>query len=136
MKHKSLMQAALVAASLLAAPFALAQPGPGGPDRRPPPPPPGYQQGGPPPGGPGYDRDRPPPGGPGYNRDRPPPGPMGYHRWNKGDRVPAEYRDRQYVIDNWRAYDLPPPRKGYHWMGVGGDYYMVAPSGLIFQLGG
>jgi Ni/Co efflux regulator RcnB len=22
------------------------------------------------------------------------------HRWNRGERIPPEYRDRQYIIDN------------------------------------
>lgn len=27
----------------------------------------------------------------------------------------------------------PPPR-GYHWVGVGGDYFLVAPTGIVFNV--
>lgn len=91
------------------------------------------------------DRDR-GPGGPGhddrgreswdhgrdYDRraDRPGPG-----RWHKGERVPPEYRQRQYVVDNWHDYRLSAPPRGYQWVGVGGDYLLVAiASGLVFNV--
>lgn len=62
--------------------------------------------------------------------DRPGPG-----SWHKGERVPPEYRQRQYVIDDWHAYRLSPPPRGYQWVGVGGDYFLVAiPTGLVFQV--
>ncbi|WP_420992188.1 RcnB family protein [Cupriavidus sp. 30B13] len=56
-------------------------------------------------------------------------------RWHKGDRLPAEYRDRQYVVDDWHAYNLPKPPKGRHWVGVGADFYLVAPNGAIVDMG-
>jgi Ni/Co efflux regulator RcnB len=59
---------------------------------------------------------------------------MGPHRWGKGERIPPEYRDRQYVIDDWREHRLAPPPRGYHWVGVGGDYYLVAPTGIVFNV--
>lgn len=59
---------------------------------------------------------------------------MGPHRWNRGERLPMEYRDRQYVIDDWREHHLAPPPRGYHWVGVGGDYYLVRPDGIVFNL--
>jgi len=55
--------------------------------------------------------------------------------WKKGDRLPAEFRDRQYVIDNWKQYSLPAPRKGMHWVGVGAQYYLVNSGGVIQQVG-
>lgn len=62
--------------------------------------------------------------------DRPGPG-----SWHKGERVPPEYRQRQYIIDDWRGYRLSPPPRGYQWVGVGGDYFLVAvPTGLVFQV--
>nr|WP_028229593.1 RcnB family protein [Paraburkholderia ferrariae] len=48
--------------------------------------------------------------------------------WHKGDRVAPEYRDRQYVIDDWREYRLKAPPRGFHWVGVGGQYYLVRNS--------
>jgi nickel/cobalt homeostasis protein len=80
------------------------------------PPHPPYQNeyhGGPPP-------NHPPP-------DMPPP------QWHKGDRVAPEYRDRQYVVDDWREYHLKPPPRGYHWVGVGGQYYLVSNSNWSVQ---
>ncbi|WP_083384099.1 RcnB family protein [Cupriavidus sp. USMAHM13] len=91
-------------------------------------------RGGPPPGqenrGRGPERDR------GPDRDRGPEGRMPPRGgWHKGDRLPPEYRDRQYVIDNWREHRLTPPPRGYQWVGVGGDYFLVAiPTGLVFQV--
>ncbi|BEU68056.1 hypothetical protein MAFF301069_26110 [Ralstonia pseudosolanacearum] len=61
------------------------------------------------------------------DRDRP-------GRWAKGDRIPPEYRQRQYIVDDWRAYHLAPPPRGYHWVGVGGDYFLVAPTGIVFNV--
>ncbi len=59
-------------------------------------------------------------------------GPRG---WHKGERLPNEYRNRQYVINDWRSYGLRRPPRGYHWVGIGGDYVLVAiGSGLIFEI--
>lgn len=56
--------------------------------------------------------------------------------WHKGDRLPDEFRDRQYVIDDWRGYHLSPPPRGYQWVGVGGDHLLVQiGSGLVLQVG-
>lgn len=92
---------------------------------------PGEMHGGPGPmhGGPGAMRE-----GPGMRADRGPGGPGGeWHR--RGGRLPGDYRDRQYVVDDWRGYNLQPPPRGYHWVGVGGDYLLVAvASGVIAQI--
>ncbi|MDF3883147.1 RcnB family protein [Cupriavidus basilensis] len=62
--------------------------------------------------------------------DRPSPG-----SWHRGERVSPEYRQRQYVIDDWRGYRLSPPPRGYQWVGVGGDYFLIAiPTGVVFQV--
>jgi len=56
--------------------------------------------------------------------------------WHKGDRLPPEFRDRQYVIDDWRGYHLSPPPRGYQWVGVGGDHLLVQiGSGIVLRLG-
>lgn len=105
MKKRFVLLAALALPAMLAPPaFAQQPPRPGPNDYR----------GGPPP-------DRPPP------PDMPPPA------WRKGDRLPAEYRDRQYVIDDWRQYQLKPPPRGYHWVGAGGQYYLVRNSGWVVE---
>jgi Ni/Co efflux regulator RcnB len=55
--------------------------------------------------------------------------------WHRGGRVPAQYRERQYVVDNWREHHLSPPPRGYHWVQVGNDYVLAAvATGIIAQL--
>ncbi|MGV7206643.1 RcnB family protein [Oxalobacteraceae bacterium A2-2] len=57
------------------------------------------------------------------------------HNLYKGGRLPAEYRGRQYVVDDWRAHHLSAPPRGYHWVQTGGDYVLVAiTTGIIASL--
>ncbi len=57
------------------------------------------------------------------------------HNYRKGDRMPRDYRSRQYVVDDWRGHRLSAPPRGYHWVQTGGDYVLVAiASGIILQL--
>jgi Ni/Co efflux regulator RcnB len=57
------------------------------------------------------------------------------HNFYRGDRLPREYHNRYYVVDDWRAHRLSPPPRGYHWVQTGGDYLLVAiASGIIAQL--
>jgi Ni/Co efflux regulator RcnB len=56
-------------------------------------------------------------------------------KWNKGDKLPTEFRDRQYVIDKYKEYNLPAPKKGYHWVGIGADYYQVSSNGTVYSVG-
>ncbi|SDY54591.1 regulator RcnB of Ni and Co efflux [Collimonas sp. OK242] len=57
------------------------------------------------------------------------------HEFYRGQRLPPEYRDRQYVVDDWRGHHLRAPPRGYRWVQVGGDYVLVAISnGIILQL--
>lgn len=61
----------------------------------------------------------------------------GPHReeWRKGQRLSADYRDHQYVVDDWHGHGLHQPPRGYQWVGVGGDYLLVAAAtGLIAQV--
>jgi Ni/Co efflux regulator RcnB len=54
------------------------------------------------------------------------------HAWYRGQRLPNEYRDRQYVVDDWRSHHLSAPPRGYHWVQAGGDYVLVAiATGII-----
>ncbi|WP_019143156.1 RcnB family protein [Noviherbaspirillum massiliense] len=57
------------------------------------------------------------------------------HDIHQGDRLPPEYRGRHYVVENWRAHRLPPPRKGYQWVQIGGDYVLVSiRNGVVVQI--
>jgi len=57
------------------------------------------------------------------------------HSFYRGDRLPMEYRHRQYVVSDWRGHHLSAPPRGYHWVQSGGDYLLVAiATGVILQL--
>jgi Ni/Co efflux regulator RcnB len=57
------------------------------------------------------------------------------HNYYKGERLPTEYRHRQYVVDDWRSHRLSAPPRGYHWVQTGGDYVLVAiATGIILQV--
>ncbi|WP_322015404.1 RcnB family protein [Paraburkholderia sp. J12] len=61
-----------------------------------------------------------------------PGGPIPHQDWHKGERIPAEYRDRNYEVDDWREHGLSAPPRGYHWVGVNGDYVLAAvATGVI-----
>ncbi len=57
------------------------------------------------------------------------------HAFHRGARLPAQYRNNQYVVDDWRSHRLSAPPRGYHWVQTGGDYVLVAiATGIIMQL--
>jgi Ni/Co efflux regulator RcnB len=57
------------------------------------------------------------------------------HNFHRGGRLPNEYRNRQYVVDDWREHHLSAPPRGYHWVQTGADYVLVAiATGVIAQL--
>jgi Ni/Co efflux regulator RcnB len=79
----------------------------------------------------GGDHGR-PPGPPPRDRG---PGAGPDHNFYKGGRLPANYRGREYVVDDWRGHHLSAPPRGYQWVQVGGDYVMVAvATGIIASL--
>ncbi len=57
------------------------------------------------------------------------------HNFRKGGRLPNEYRNKQYVVNDWRSHRLSAPPRGYQWVQTGGDYVLVAvATGLIAQI--
>ena len=57
------------------------------------------------------------------------------HQFHRGGRLPPEYRNNQYVVDDWRGHHLSAPPRGYHWVQTGGDYVLAAiGTGIILQL--
>ena len=57
------------------------------------------------------------------------------HNFRRGGRLNAEYRHRQYVVDDWRGHHLRQPPRGYHWVQVGGDYVLAAiATGVIADI--
>ena len=90
--------------------------------------------------GPGRDDDRgrpghsqPAPRGPQHGPEERGAGPD--HNFRKGGRLPSEYRNKQYVVNDWRSHRLSAPPRGYQWVQTGGDYVLVAvATGLIAQI--
>lgn len=61
--------------------------------------------------------------------------PQPHAEWHRGDRMPAEYRGRNYVVNDWRIHHLQAPPRGYQWVGVGGDFVLAAiATGVIAQI--
>ncbi len=57
------------------------------------------------------------------------------HNYYKGGYVSREYRQRQYVVNDWHGHHLHAPPRGYHWVQTGPDYVLIAIStGLIAQI--
>src|SRR5579864_5156850 len=55
-------------------------------------------------------------------------------RWRTGQRF-SHYNDDRYVIRDYRAYDLPPPRPGYrYYRDDNGDVVMAAIAGGMIGL--
>lgn len=53
----------------------------------------------------------------------------------RGDRLPPQYRHRNYVVNDWRGHGLRAPPRGYHWVQTGSDYVLVAiATGVILEL--
>jgi Ni/Co efflux regulator RcnB len=62
--------------------------------------------------------------------------PPGYRamRWNVGNRLPRGYYGDMYYVD-CAHYGLRPPARGYRWVRVDRDVYMVqAASGVIAEV--
>ena len=57
------------------------------------------------------------------------------HAYYRGDRLPPQYRHRQYVVEDWRGHSLSAPPRGYHWVQNGADYLLVGiATGMILQI--
>ncbi len=57
------------------------------------------------------------------------------YQLRRGGYLPPQYRNNQYVVNDWRGHRLNRPPAGYHWVQVGGDYVLVAiTTGIILQL--
>ncbi|MEO7399866.1 MAG: RcnB family protein, partial [Polaromonas sp.] len=55
--------------------------------------------------------------------------------FRRGGYIAREYRNHQYVVNNYRAYRLAPPPRGQQWVQVRGDYVLIAiATGLIANI--
>lgn len=59
-----------------------------------------------------------------------------YRRFRRGERVPVIYLQPRYYVEDWRAYHLAPPPRGYRWVRpVDGHFLLVAATtGLIAEM--
>jgi Ni/Co efflux regulator RcnB len=57
------------------------------------------------------------------------------HDMRKGGRLPSEYRNKQYVVNDWQGHHLSRPPRGQHWVQTGGDYVLVGiATGVIASI--
>lgn len=58
-----------------------------------------------------------------------------HHDFRRGGRISSEYRNRQYVVNDWRGHRLQAPPRGYNWVQTGPDYVLIAvTTGIIAQI--
>ncbi|MFT4100044.1 MAG: RcnB family protein [Burkholderiaceae bacterium] len=56
-------------------------------------------------------------------------------RFHRGDRLPSDYRSKQFVVEDWRGHRLSAPPRGHRWVQVGADYVLIAiATGVIAQI--
>jgi Ni/Co efflux regulator RcnB len=56
-------------------------------------------------------------------------------QFHRGQRLAPQYRQRVYVVNDWRSHNLRSPPRGHHWVQIGGDYVLVAiATGVIVEL--
>lgn len=63
-------------------------------------------------------------------------------RWNPraprlrpGDQLPSEYRQRQFVVNDWRAHRLYAPPPGHQWVQPEpGNYILIGRNGEIVNM--
>ncbi len=55
--------------------------------------------------------------------------------FRRGGHIPREFRNRQYVVTDYRMHRLNRPPRGQQWVQVGPDYVLVAiATGLIASI--
>lgn len=59
----------------------------------------------------------------------------GIPHWEKGDRLPEEYRGDRYVVGDWKAEHLKRPARGEHWIHVGDRFIRVRDkNGIVVEM--
>ena len=57
------------------------------------------------------------------------------HDLYRGARLPPQYRNHVYVVNDWHGHRLHRPPPGYHWVQTGGDFVLVAiTTGIILSI--
>lgn len=63
--------------------------------------------------------------------------PWGYrsHHWRRGERLPAAYYARPYVVKDYRRCHLRQPPRGAHWVRVNQDVVLAAiATGIVLDV--
>ncbi len=57
-------------------------------------------------------------------------------RWSRGDRLPNQYRQKQYYVSDWQQHGLRRPPRGYHWVrDDNNDFFLAAiATGVIMTI--
>jgi Ni/Co efflux regulator RcnB/surface antigen len=56
-------------------------------------------------------------------------------RWSRGDRLPDQYRQAQYVVSDWQQHGLRQPPRNYRWVRDDNNNFFLAliATGLIAE---
>jgi Ni/Co efflux regulator RcnB/surface antigen len=57
-------------------------------------------------------------------------------RWSRGERIPTQYRQRQYVVSDWQQHGLRQPPRNYHWVRDDNNDFFLAliTTGVIAEV--
>ena len=57
-------------------------------------------------------------------------------RWSRGERMPDQYRQNQYVVSDWQQRGLRQPPRGYRWFrNDNNDFFLAAiTTGIIAEI--
>lgn len=57
-------------------------------------------------------------------------------RWTRGDRLPDQYRQRQYYVNDWQQHGLRQPPRGYRWVRDDNNDFFLAliSTGVIMSI--
>lgn len=61
---------------------------------------------------------------------------QGRPHWSRGDHLPPHFRQRDYVVSDWRERHLRTPPRGYQWIRNDDDQYVLAAiaTGIIAEI--
>ncbi len=63
---------------------------------------------------------------------------LGWYKqqWKRGERIPVAYVEPRYYLDDYRAYDLHAPPRGYRWVRPMDDRYLLVEiaTGVISEV--
>ena len=58
----------------------------------------------------------------------------GYRSWRAGDRFDRRYAQGYRRLNDWRAYRLSAPQRGYYWARSGRDAVLVRGNGTVVSV--